>query len=65
MTDTVTVYSRRDSVMSLAREHHLTSYDAVYLNLVLRTNAKLATIEDAVVWRFIEDNFVLTDLRER
>lgn len=44
-TDTVTVFSRRDSVMALAREHQLTAYDATYLDLALRTNAVLATFD--------------------
>src|SRR5258708_2234732 len=45
MTDVITVHSRRDLVMALAREHHLTAYDAVYLDLALRTNAVLATFD--------------------
>lgn len=45
MTDTVMVASRRDGVMALAREYQLTAYDAVYLDLALRTNAVLATFD--------------------
>lgn len=45
LTDTVSVLSRRDLVMALAREHQLTAYDAVYLDLALRTNAVLATFD--------------------
>ncbi len=45
ITDTVTVYSRRDLVLALAREHHLTAYDAFYLDLALRANAILATFD--------------------
>ena len=45
VTDSVTVASRRDLVMALAREHQLTVYDAVYLELALRTNSALATFD--------------------
>ena len=45
VTDNATVVSRRDWVMALAREHQLTAYDAVYLDLALRTNAVLATFD--------------------
>ncbi len=45
MTDPITVISRRDLVMALAREHQLTAYDAVYLDLALRSNAILATFD--------------------
>lgn len=36
------------AVSDLAREHGLTSYDAAYLELALRTGAKLGTLDDAV-----------------
>ena len=44
-TDTVSVTSRRDIVIALAREHQLTAYDATYLDLALRSNAVLATFD--------------------
>lgn len=44
-TDSVAVTSRRDLVMALAREHGLTAYDAIYLDLALRTNSTLATFD--------------------
>ncbi|MDP2810119.1 MAG: type II toxin-antitoxin system VapC family toxin [Rhodocyclaceae bacterium] len=36
---------RRDSILELAREHKLTTYDATYLELSLRTGAVLATFD--------------------
>jgi predicted nucleic acid-binding protein len=45
VTDEVTVLSRREIVMILAREHQLTTYDATYLELALRNNAILATFD--------------------
>lgn len=36
---------RRDQVMALAREHGLTAYDAIYLDLALRLGAVLATFD--------------------
>lgn len=36
------------AVSDLAREHGLTSYDAAYLELALRTGAKPGTLDDAV-----------------
>ncbi|MBS0350924.1 MAG: type II toxin-antitoxin system VapC family toxin [Proteobacteria bacterium] len=44
-TDVATVASRRELVMALAREHGLTAYDAVYLDLALRTDSVLATFD--------------------
>lgn len=44
-TDAATVASRRDLVMAFGREHQLTTYDAIYLDLALRTNAILATFD--------------------
>jgi predicted nucleic acid-binding protein len=37
--------ARRDQVMSLARQYHLTAYDATYLELALRKGAVLATFD--------------------
>jgi predicted nucleic acid-binding protein len=45
ITDNIATSSRRDLVMSLAREHNLTAYDAIYLDLALRTNSVLATFD--------------------
>ncbi len=44
-TDSVTIDSRSDIVMALAREHELTAYDAIYLDLALRIDATLATFD--------------------
>ncbi len=44
-TDDTTTMSRRDSVMAFARQHTLSAYDAVYLDLALRKNATLATFD--------------------
>jgi predicted nucleic acid-binding protein len=44
-TDEVAFFHRRELVVSLAREHELTAYDATYLDLALRTNAILATFD--------------------
>jgi predicted nucleic acid-binding protein len=44
-TDEVIFAYRRELVVSLAREHELTAYDATYLDLALRTNATLATFD--------------------
>lgn len=46
ITDDVTVLSRRDLVMALAREYKLTAYDATYLDLTLRNGAILATFDN-------------------
>jgi predicted nucleic acid-binding protein len=45
ITDDVSVVSRREVVMALAREHGLTTYDATYLDLALRNNSVLATFD--------------------
>ncbi len=45
ITDAATVADRRDLVLALAREHQLTAYDAVYLDLALRTGSILATFD--------------------
>lgn len=44
-TDTA-VPPRKEHVFSLAREYHLSAYDAVYLDLALRTRAALATFDE-------------------
>ena len=43
------VESRRDLVIALARGHQLTAYDAVYLDLALRTDSVLATFDMQLV----------------
>lgn len=48
-TDSMSVISRRDLVMALAREHRLTTYDAIYLELALRTNSVLATFDKELI----------------
>lgn len=48
-TDGATVESRRDLVIALARGHQLTAYDAVYLDLALRTDSVLATFDMQLV----------------
>lgn len=37
--------SQREYVLTLALEHHLTAYDAIYLELALRSRAALATFD--------------------
>lgn len=41
-TDSVTVLGRRDFVLALARRYTLSVYDTAYLELALRSNARLA-----------------------
>lgn len=41
----VAIDSDLDSIVSLARTHHLSCYDAVYLALALRHNSPLATLD--------------------
>ena len=45
-TDDIAVNSRREIIIALARQHHLTAYDATYLEMALRTNAPLATFDN-------------------
>jgi len=45
MTDSVAPSSVRNLVHSLGREYGLTTYDAIYLELSLRTNSALATFD--------------------
>ncbi|MCX7114407.1 MAG: type II toxin-antitoxin system VapC family toxin [Gammaproteobacteria bacterium] len=45
VTDNELISTRRDGVMSLARQHKLSAYDAVYLDLALRHHAVLATFD--------------------
>ena len=35
-------------ILPLAREHNISAYDAAYLELAFRRNAKLATLDDAL-----------------
>jgi predicted nucleic acid-binding protein len=44
-TDEISVASRQDLVIHLAREYQLTAYDATYLDLALRADAVLATFD--------------------
>jgi predicted nucleic acid-binding protein len=44
-TDDIILSQRRDMMISLAREHGLTAYDSVYLDLALVNNAMLATFD--------------------
>ena len=37
-----------DAAMGLARDHRLTFYDAMYLELAIRRDAQLATLDDAL-----------------
>ena len=46
VTDDDATASRRDLVMSLARQHSLSGYDATYLDLALRTSSEIATFDD-------------------
>lgn len=39
----------RSTVLALARRHSLTAYDAAYLELALRRNAVLATMDKALI----------------
>ena len=50
----VSLESRRYSVMSLAREYQLTTYDATYLDLALRMSAVLATFDRKLANAMIE-----------
>ena len=44
-TDDGAPVGRRDLVMSLARQHNLSAYDATYLDLALRSGSTLATFD--------------------
>lgn len=46
MIDSLMIANRRDLIMVLAREYGLTTYDATYLDLALRSNAILATFDN-------------------
>jgi predicted nucleic acid-binding protein len=46
--DVAAATSTFDLVVPLARRHHLTTYDATYLELALRERAPLATFDDAL-----------------
>ena len=48
-TDDRVAASRREPVLALSREHGLTACDATYLDLALRTDAKLATFDTKLV----------------
>ncbi|HVT88449.1 MAG TPA: type II toxin-antitoxin system VapC family toxin [Tepidisphaeraceae bacterium] len=40
---------QRSEVIGLARKHKLSAYDATYLELALRNNAKIATLDDSLI----------------
>lgn len=44
-TDSIDVGQRRELVLSLARRHQLSTYDACYLDVALREQATLATLD--------------------
>lgn len=44
-TDEMDAAESRNGVLALAKEHRLTAYDATYLELALRSGAKLATFD--------------------
>lgn len=45
LTDGTLPQARRETVLALAREHGLSAYDAVYLELALRLGVTLATFD--------------------
>lgn len=45
LTDSLLPQARREAVLALAREHGLSAYDAVYLELALRLGGTLATFD--------------------
>lgn len=49
ITDDATLPSRREPIMALAREHHLTAYDSTYLDLALRNNAVIASFDAKLI----------------
>lgn len=49
LTDSTLLAEHRNFIMSLAREYKLTTYDATYLDLALRSNATLATFDNDLV----------------
>ena len=53
-TDDVEVGRARDTIMALARQYQLTAYDAVYLELALRTGATLASFDQKLVQATIQ-----------
>lgn len=48
-----------DSVVSLARTHRLTCYDAVYLAVAVRQNAALATLDAALARAACREQLIL------
>ena len=42
-------HEQRHVVLNLARQHHLTSYDAAYLELTIRLNLKLVSLDRDLV----------------
>ena len=45
LTDSLLPQARREAVLALAREHGLSAYDAVYLELALRLGGTMATFD--------------------
>ena len=47
------------ALVTLARKHQLTSYDAAYLDLAMRTSATLATLDGSLVRAALEEGVKL------
>ena len=47
------------ALVALARKHQLTSYDAAYLDLAMRTSATLATLDGSLVRAALEEGVKL------
>lgn len=47
------------ALVALARKHQLTSYDAAYLDLAVRTSATLATLDGSLVRAALEEGVKL------
>lgn len=47
------------ALVALARKHQLTSYDAAYLDLAIRTSATLATLDESLVRAALEEGVKL------
>ena len=47
------------ALVALARRHQLTSYDAAYLDLAMRTSAMLATLDGSLVRAALEEGVKL------
>ena len=49
-----------DVAMTLARNHNLTFYDALYLELAIRRNARLATLDSALARAASKEDLLLS-----